>query len=195
MNKLSKNLQGDIIKIAGKKIFINPFLYFRQLDQNTKKWFREISQISEASIIENRDRFYPEANWQDLTDEEKLVTNATIETFLKTLVLIKTFHPSLTSQQLNLVERNLIIFKKIPFEKFVKKQFKKKDKLILKEKRKLYRAELIFNWQKWFSLKETKKSIIPVFVIILLSAFIGWFAGISKNSCNPYFESISSNQL
>ena len=42
MNQLSKNLQGDIIKIAGKKIFINPFLYSRKLDQTTKDWLREI---------------------------------------------------------------------------------------------------------------------------------------------------------
>tara|TARA_B100000212_G_scaffold341432_1_gene324592 strand:- start:1077 stop:1664 length:588 start_codon:yes stop_codon:yes gene_type:complete len=195
MNKLSRNLKGDIIKIEGRKIFINPFLYFRRLDQNTKKWFREISQISDSSIFENRDRFYPELDWKNLSDAEKCVTNATVEMFLKTLIIIKTFHPNLSLQELDLVESNLIIFKKISFERFVKKQFKKKTKLILKEKRKSDRAELIFNWQKWLCLKETRKSIIPIFVIILLSALIGWFAGISKNSCNPYFESVSNSQL
>ena len=121
--------------------------------------------------------------------------NATVEMFLKTLEIIKTFHPKLNLQQLDIVERNLIILKKVPFEKYVKKQFKKKDQLILKAKKKSDRAEFIFNWQQWLSLKETKKLFIPLFVIILLSALLGWFIGISKNSCNPYFESISRNKL
>ena len=63
------------------------------------------------------------------------------------------------------------------------------------EKRKLDRAIFISDWKKWLSLKETRKLIMPVFVIIFISVLLGWFAGISKNSCNPYFESNSINQL
>tara|TARA_Y100000589_G_scaffold245390_1_gene233118 strand:+ start:394 stop:978 length:585 start_codon:yes stop_codon:yes gene_type:complete len=194
MNKLSKNLQGDIIKIAGKKIFINPFLYFRRLDQNTKIWFREFSQISDSEIFENRFRFYPEVDLINLTKDENFIINSTVEIFLKTLKIIKTFHPNLTLKELEIVERNLVFFKKIPFEKYAKKHLREKSKLILKEKRKLERADFIFTWQKWFYLKETQRLIIPVFVIILLSALIGWFTGVSKNSCNPYFESSVINQ-
>ena len=69
----------------------------------------------------------------------------------------------------------------------------KNEKLLLNEKRKLKRAVFISDWQKWLSLKETRKLIMPVFVIILISALLGWFAGISQNSCNPYFESNSIN--
>ena len=195
MNQLSKNLQGDIIKIEGKKIFINPFLYFRRLDQNTKNWFREISQLSDLEIFNNRLKFYPEVDWNNLTKDEQSIINATVEMFLKTLKIIKTFHPYLSSEQLDIVEKNLLIYKKIPFEKWVKKKFKKKAKFILKEKRKLQRTDFINSWQEWIFLKQTQKVFIPVFVIILLSALIGWFAGVSKNSCNPYFESSSDKQL
>ncbi len=195
VNKLSKNLQGDIIKIAGKKIYINPFLYFRRLDKNTKMWFLKISQFSESEIFKNRVRFYPEVQWNDLTQKEKDIKNSTIELFLKTLEIIKTFHPNLSLEQLDIVERNLVIFRKIPFEKWVNKQFKKKSKFLLKEKTKLERANFVNNWQKWLNLRETQKLLGPVFVTILLAALIGWFAGISKNSCNPYFESASRNKL
>ncbi len=195
MNQLSKKLQGDIIKIEGKKIFINPFLYFRRLDQNTKNWFREISQLSHSEIVNNRIRFYPEVDWNNLTKDEKSIINATVEMFLKTLQIIKTFHPDLSLEHLDIVEKNLLIFKKTPFEKWVKRQLKRKAQFILKEKNKLERADLIYSWQKWLFLKETQKLLLPVFVIILLSALIGWFAGVSQNSCNPYFESRSNNQI
>ena len=195
MNQISKNLQSDIVKIAGKKIFINPFLYSRKLDQKTKNWLKDIRQISDSVIFENRSRFYPELEWNKLTENEKSILNATIEMFLKTLKIIETFHPNLTLKQLNIVEKNLIILKKNFFEKWVKRQFKKKAKLILKEKRKSERVESIKSWQKWLSQIKTKQLFIPIFFVILLAALLGWFAGVSKNSCNPYFENNTMNRL
>ena len=56
------------------------------------------------------------------------------------------------------------------------------------------REDYINNLRTWFSIKETQKALVPVFVIILISALFGWFAGISKNSCNPYFESTIINK-
>ena len=195
MNQLSKNLQGDIIKIAGKKIFINPFLYSRKLDQKTKNWLREMRRLSDSEIFENRVRFYPELDWKNLSEDEKRIAYATIEMFLKTMELIKTFHPYLSLDQLNIVERNLLFYKKYSFEKWVKKQFMKQTKLILKEKRKSYISSFINTWSNWLSIKETQQILIPIFVIILFSTLLGWFAGVSKNSCNPYFESSITHQL
>ena len=106
-----------------------------------------------------------------------------------------TFNPSLNYEQLLELEKKLIYHQKIFFEKISKNYFIKKERLLLNEQRKYERAILISEWQKWLSLKETRKLIMPVFVIILTSALIGWFAGISKNSCNPYFESNNSKQL
>ena len=189
------SLKQDIIKIDGKKIFINPFLYLRKFDQKSKKWLREPGQISKSRIELNKSKYYPEINWEILSSNDKLIKETTIELFLKTNEIIKTFHPSLNSEQLLEVEKKLIYHQKIYFEKIQKNYFIKNERLLLNEKRKLERSILISNWQKWLSLKETQKLIMPVFVIILISALLGWFAGISKNSCNPYFESNSSNQL
>ena len=124
---------------------------------------------------------------------EKLIKETTIELFLKTNEIIKTFHSSLNSKQLLEVEKKIIYHQKISFEKISKNYFIKKERLLLNEKRKSERAILISDWQKWLSLKETRKLVMPVFVIILITALLGWFAGISKNSCNPYFESNSIN--
>ena len=188
------SLQQDIIKINGKKVFINPFLYSRKLDDKAKRWLRESGQISKSIIDLNRSKFYPELNWQILSLNEKLLKNTTIEMFLKTIEIIKIFNPNLSEQQLSLLEKDLIYYKKSFFEKWSKKYLLKRDRLVVNEKRKLERAKIINNWQKWLSLKETQKLIYPVFVIISLSALSGWFLGISQNSCNPYFEGISSKQ-
>jgi len=189
------SLKQDIIKIDGKKITINPFLYLRKFDQKSKRWLREPGQISRSRIELNKSKFYPEINWEVLSVNEKLIKETTIELFLKTNEIIKTFNPILNSEQLLEVEKKLIHHQKISFEKISKNYFIKKERLLLNEKRKLERAILISDWQKWLSQKETRKLIMPIFVIILISALLGWFAGISKNSCNPYFESNRSNQL
>ncbi len=188
------SLRQDIIKIDGKKIFINPFLYLRKFDQKSKRWLREFGKISKSRIELNKSKYYPEINWEILSLNEKLIKETTIELFLKTNEIIKTFNPSLNSEQLLEVEKKLIYHQKIFFQRVSKNYLIKKERLLLNENRKLERAIFISDWQKWLSLKETRKLIMPLFVIILISALIGWLAGISKNSCNPYFESNSSKQ-
>tara|TARA_A100001388_G_scaffold184616_1_gene138554 strand:- start:308 stop:655 length:348 start_codon:yes stop_codon:yes gene_type:complete len=108
--------------------------------------------------------------------------------FLKTLELISTFHPYLSSGQLLEIERKMAIIKKIPFEKWVKKSFAKKERILSNEKRKFQRERFFNSWREWFSLENTQKAIIPLIIALFFSSFIGWSLGISKNSCNPYFE-------
>ncbi len=187
-NKISKNLQQDVVKIAGKTIFINPFLYWRRFDENTNRWLREPGQMPEEQIQTNRKRFYPEVDWLDLSQDQKRIKDATIEMFLKTLELISTFHPQLNSGQLLEIERKMAITKKIPFEKWVKKSFLKKAREENNEKRKFQRDRFIRSWQEWLSLENTQQSFLPIILMVFISAFIGWSAGISQNSCNPYFE-------
>ena len=185
---LTNHLQQDVVKVSGKIIFINPFLYWRRFDENTNRWLREPGQMSDNQIHPNRNRFYPEIDWSDLSDDEKLIKDATVEMFLKTLELISTFHPQLNSGQLLEVERKMTIIKKIPFEKWVVKSFAKKARELEKEKRRFYRERFFSSWKEWFSLQNTQKAILPIIFIIFFSSFIGWSLGVSKNSCNPYFE-------
>ena len=189
-NKITNHLQQDVVKIADKIIFINPFLYWRRFDENTNRWLREPGQMSEEQIQANRNRFYPEIDWSDLTSEEKLQKDATVEMFLKTLELISTFHPSLNSGQLLEVERKMAIIKKIPFEKWVNKSFAKKAKAVKNEKRKFQRERFVRSWREWLSLENTHQAMLPIIVVVIISSFIGWSFGISKNSCNPYFEDL-----
>jgi hypothetical protein len=186
--RLTNHLQQDVIKLSGKTIFINPFLYWRRFDENTNRWLRELGQMAEDQIQRNRNRFYPEIEWADLSQDQKLIKDATIEMFLKTLELISTFHPDLSSGQLLEVERKMAITKKIPFEKWVIKSFAKKARLLENEKRKFQRERFISGWTEWFSLENTRQAILPLIVVIFISSFIGWSLGISNNSCNPYFE-------
>ena len=187
-NKISTHLQQDVIKIAGETIFINPFLYWRRFDENTNRWLREPGQMSEEQIEPNRNRFYPEIDWADLSYEQKLIKDATVEMFLKTLELISTFHPQLSSGQLFEVERKMAITKKLPFENWVKKSFAKKARAEKNEKRKFQRERFFRSWKEWLVLDNTQKALLPVIIVIFISAFFGWFLGVSKNSCNPYFE-------
>ena len=186
--KITNHLQQDVIKISGKTIFINPFLYWRRFDDNTNRWLRALGQMSEEQIHPNRYRFYPEIEWSDLSHDEKLIKDATIEMFLKTLELISTFHPDLTSGQLLEVERKMAIIKKISFEKWVIKSFAKKARLLENERRKFQRERFFSSWTEWLRLENTQKAIVPLIFAIFISSFIGWSLGVSKNSCNPYFE-------
>ena len=187
-NKISKHLQQDVVKIAGKTIFINPFLYWRRFDENTNRWLREPGQMSEEQIQPNRNRFYPEIDWSDLSQDQKRVKDASVEMFLKTLELISTFHPQLNSGQLLEVERKMAITKELSFEKWVTKSFAKKARAEENEKRKFQRDRFIRSWKEWLSLENTQQALLPIIVVVFVSAFIGWSSGVSKNSCNPYFE-------
>ena len=187
-NKISNHLQQDVVKICGKTVFINPFLYWRRFDDNTNRWLREPGQMSEEQIQPNRNRFYPEIDWADLSQEQKLIKDGSVEMFLKTLELISTFHPHLNSGQLLEVERKMSITKKLPFEKWVKKSFAKKAKAEENEKKKFLRDRFFRSWKEWLSLDNTHQALLPIIVVVFISAFIGWSSGISKNSCNPYFE-------
>ena len=82
----------------------------------------------------------------------------------------------------------MAILKKISFEKWVKKSFAKKDRLLSDERRKFQRQRFFNSWREWFSLENTQQAIVPLIVALFFSSFIGWSLGISKNSCNPYFE-------
>ena len=194
-NKISNHLQQDIVKIAGKTIFINPFLYWRRFDENTNRWLREPGQMSEEQIHPNRNRFYPEIEWADLSQDQKLIKDAAVEMFLKTLELISTFHPQLNSGQLLEIERKMSITKKLPFEKWVKKSFAKKAREEENEKRKFQRDRFIRSWKEWLSLENTHQALLPIIVVIFISAFVGWSSGISKNSCNPFFEQTLDQSL
>ena len=187
-NKISRHLQQDVVKIAGKTIFINPFLYWRRFDENTNRWLRELGQMSEEQIQLNRNRFYPEIDWADLSQDQMLIKDASVEMFLKTLELISTFHPQLNSGQLLEVERKMAITKKLPFEKWVQKSFAQKARAKEREKRKFLRDRFISNWKEWLILENTQQALPPIIIVIFISAFVGWSAGVSKNSCNPYFE-------
>ncbi len=187
-NKIRNHLQKDVIKIDRKTIFINPFLYRRRFDENTNIWLREPGQISVKQISSNRNRFFPELDWNDLSEEEKLIKDATVEMFIKTIELITVFHPQLNPEQLLEVERKMLIQKKISFEKWVKKSFAKKAKIELNEQRKFQRKKFIRSWKEWLILENTQQAFLPIIVVIFISSFIGWSFGISKNSCNPYFE-------
>ena len=82
----------------------------------------------------------------------------------------------------------MAIIKKLSFEKWVIKSFAKKARLLENEKRKFQRERFFSSWKEWFSLENTKQAILPLIVTIFIASFIGWSLGISKNSCNPYFE-------
>ena len=130
--KITNHLQQDVVKVSGKTIFINPFLYWRRFDENTNRWLREPGQMSDDQISPNRNRFYPEIDWADLSHEQKLIKDATVEMFLKTLELISTFHPYLSSGKLLEGARKMAITKKKSFRKMGNKIFRQKNEIIRK---------------------------------------------------------------
>ncbi|MFM7264638.1 MAG: hypothetical protein ACKOZW_03400, partial [Cyanobium sp.] len=82
---LQRRLQQDTILLAGKTIYLNPFLYWRHFDANTDRWLREPGQMSEEQISANRLRFYPEVAWDQLEPDEQAIKDGAVEMFLKSL--------------------------------------------------------------------------------------------------------------
>ncbi len=186
---VDRRLQHDSIKLAGKTIFLNPFLYWRRFDTNTDRWLREPGQIAEDQIAIHRTRFYPELDWNYLDENERKIKDASIEMFLKTLDLISTFHPDLTAGQLLEVERKMAVTKKLAFERWVEKSFRRKFSLESKERRRFARERFFREWKEWIDLETTQKAVLPFVAICFLSVFAGWSLGFSSNSCTPYFSS------
>ena len=193
--RLSRRLHKDSITISGKVININPFLYWRRFDTNTDRWLREAGQLGEEQINLNRARFYPEVDWTFLDDEERIIKDAAVEMFLKTLELISTFHPDLTAGQLLEVERKMAVTKKNSFERWVEKSFKKKINQASKERNRFARERFLRSWREWFTLETTHQAFLPFAAIIVLSIFGGWSIGISNNSCTPYFSTAETSIL
>ena len=192
---LSQRLQKDSITISGKVIYINPFLYWRRFDSNTDRWLREPGQLGEEQINLNRARFYPEVDWNFLNEEDRLIKDAAVEMFLKTLELISTFNPQLTAGQLLEVERKMAVTKKRSFERWVEKSFRKKLNQASKERKRFARERLIRGWREWLTLETTHQAFLPFAAAIVISIFAGWSIGISNNSCRPYFSTSETGIL
>ena len=192
--QLSRRLQTDSIQLAGKVIFINPFLYWRRFDNNTDRWLREPGQLGEDQIKLHRSRFYPELDWNLLSPEEIVLKDASVEMFLKTLELINTFHPDLTAGQLLEVERKMAVTKKRSFERWVEKSFRRRFNNEAKERNRFAREHLFRSWREWLSLETTHQAFVPFMAMIVIAGFGGWSLGISKNVCTPFFNSTQSSQ-
>ena len=187
--QLNRRLQKDSIQLAGKIIYINPFLYWRRFDSNTDRWLREPGQLSQEQINSNRVRFYPELDWEFLSEEERSIKDAAIEMFLKTLDLISTYHPQLSSGQLLEVERKMAITKKRSFERWVEKSFRRRFRQASLEKQRFARERFLRSWKEWLTLETTQQAFVPFFAVVVISGFCGWSMGISNNSCAPFFNS------
>ncbi len=192
---VDRRLQHDSIKISGKTIFLNPFLYWRRFDSNTDRWLREPGQIGEEQIALNRSRFYPELDWNYLEVDERNIKDAAIEMFLKSLDLISTFHPDLTAGQLLEIERKMAVTKKRAFERWVAKSFRKRWNLEVQEKQRFARERFFREWKEWFANETTQKALIPFVTLVSLAIFAGWSLGFSSNSCTPYFSSTNDTQI
>ncbi len=193
--QLSRRLQNDSITISGKVIYINPFLYWRRFDNNTDRWLREPGQLGADQINLNRARFYPEVDWTFLSDDERVIKDAAVEMFLKTLDLIGTFHPDLTAGQLLEVERKMAVTKKRSFERWVEKSFRKKINEASRERNRYARERFIRGWREWLTLETTHQAFLPVAALMVISVFVGWSVGISNNSCTPYFPTAETSIL
>ncbi|NDD44512.1 MAG: hypothetical protein EBZ24_03505 [Synechococcaceae bacterium WB9_4xB_025] len=157
--QLQRRLQQDSIQLAGKTIYINPFLYWRRFDSNTDRWLREPGQLSEEQIRQNRSRFYPELAW-DLLDEESLqIKDGAVEMFLKSLELISTFHPELTSSY--------------------RRRFKQEER----DRRRFARDRFLRGWREWLVQETTRQAMVPMLAVIVLAAVGGWTFGASQSSC------------
>ncbi|MDP6851734.1 MAG: hypothetical protein QGH52_03540 [Prochlorococcaceae cyanobacterium ETNP1_MAG_8] len=184
--QLQHRLQQDSIQVAGKIVYINPFLYWRRFDSNTDRWLREPGQLGEEQIRVNRGRFYPELDWAQLDENQSEIKDAAVEMFLKSLELIGTFHPELTAGQLLEVERKMAVTKKRSFERWVEKSFRRRLKQESRERKRFARERFLRSWREWISLETTHHAVGPMVALLVLAGFGGWSLGVSNVTCPPF---------
>jgi len=175
--QLQRRLQQDSIELAGKVVYLNPFLYWRRFDANTDRWLREPGQLSEEQISANRTRFYPELALELLAEEELAIKDGAVEMFLKSLELITTFNPELTPGQLLEVERKMAVTKKRAFERWVAKALKRRQQQLESERRRFDRERFLRDWGEWLLLPVTRQALLPASAALVLAAAAGWWLG------------------
>ena len=180
--QLQRRLQQDSIQLAGKVIYLNPFLYWRRFDANTDRWLREPGQLAEDQVGANRLRFYPELDWDLLSDDERVIKDGAVEMFLKSLELISTFNPELTPGQLLEVERKMAVTKKRAFERWVAKSLKRRLQQEVSERRRFDRERLLRDWSEWMLLPVTRQALLPFTALLVLAVGGGWWWG-SQQFC------------
>lgn len=175
--QLHRRLQQDSILLAGKTVFLNPFLYWRRFDANTDRWLREPGQLPEEQILANRLRFYPELDWDSLEPEERQVHEGAVEMFIKSLELITTFNPELTSGQLLEVERKMAITKKKAFERWVERALRRREQQVSRDRRRFDRERWVREWSEWLALPSTRVALLPLTGVLVLAVAAGWWLG------------------
>ena len=180
--QLQRRLQQDSIQLAGKVIYLNPFLYWRRFDANTDRWLREPGQLDEEQVQTNRLRFYPELELELLSEEDRVIKDGAVEMFLKSLDLIGTFNPELTPGQLLEVERKMAVTKKRAFERWVAKALKRRLQQEVSERRRFDRERLLRDWSEWMLLPVTRQALLPFSALLVLAVGGGWWWG-SQQFC------------
>jgi hypothetical protein len=180
--QLQRRLQQDSIQLAGKVVYLNPFLYWRRFDANTDRWLREPGQLDEEQVRANRLRFYPELEWELLSEDDRVIKDGAVEMFLKSLDLISTFNPELTPGQLLEVERKMAVTKKRAFERWVAKALKRRLQQEVSERRRFDRERLLRDWSEWMLLPVTRQALLPFSALLVLAVGGGWWWG-SQQFC------------
>ena len=175
--QLQRKLQQDSIQLAGRTVYLNPFLYWRRFDANTDRWLREPGQLSEEYIKANRLRFYPEVDWNRLEIDQQAIKDGAVEMFLKTLDLISTFNPELTAGQLLEVERKMAITKKRAFERWVSRALQRRQTESLRQRRRFDRDRLLRGWGEWLGHEGTRHALLPFTAVLVLVFSAGWWLG------------------
>jgi hypothetical protein len=179
--ELQRRLQQDSIQLGGKTIYLNPFLYWRRFDANTDRWLREPGQLQEDQIINNRSRFYPELDWELLDPDEAAAKDGAVEMFLKSLELISTFNPELTSGQLLEVERKMAVTKKRAFERWVMRSLRRRERVEEKARRRFDRERALRAWMEWLALDVTRQAVVPLAALLAVAVAGGWWWGSQQN--------------
>jgi hypothetical protein len=183
-SQLQRRLQQDTILLAGRTIYLNPFLYWRRFDANTDRWLREPGQLSEDQIHSNRQRFYPELDWDHLEPEDLAVKDGAVEMFLKSLDLISTFNPELSAGHLLEVERKMAVTKKLAFERWVSRALQRRQQEERRQRRRFDRERFLRGWLEWFRHEGTRQATLPLAALLVIAASAGWWLG-SHRPCAP----------
>ncbi len=101
--------------------------------------------------------------------------------FLKSLELISTFNPELTSGQMLEVERKMAVTKKRAFERWVGRSLRRREQVEEKARRRFDRERNLRAWMEWLALDVTRQAVLPLAALLAVAVAGGWWWGSQQN--------------
>lgn len=71
----------------------------------------------------------------------------------------------------------MAVTKKKPFERWVERALRRREKLVSRDRRRFDRERWLRGWMEWLALPSTRAALLPMSGLLVLAMAAGWWLG------------------